>query len=55
MPITEKAEPGIDSSGRKMQVCRIDPLTIDEIPAKLTFRDPHSSKSMFSLPWEGDE
>lgn len=55
MPITATAETGVDSSITKTQSSRIALLTIDEIPTDITFRDPNSSKRMFSLPWEGDE
>ena len=55
MRITATAEPGIGFGGTPPPGSCIGQLTIDEIPADLTIRDPHSSKSMFSLPWEGDE
>ncbi len=55
MPITATAETGVDSSITRTQSSRITPLTIDEIPTNTKFRDPNSSKRMFSLPWEGDE
>lgn len=54
MPIIEPGEPGIDSRVTQTQATRIAPLTIDEIPTGTTlFRDPHSSKKMFSLPLGG--
>lgn len=55
MRLTAAAEPGIGFGGTPTKAPCIGPLTIDEIPADLTSRDPHSSKTMFSLPWEGDE
>ncbi len=55
MPITATGEPGTDSGITKRLSSRITPLTIDEIPTDIKFCDPHSSKRMFSLPWEGDE
>jgi hypothetical protein len=55
MPITATAETGVDSGITKTLSSRIATLTIDEIPTDSKFRDPHSSKRMFSLPWEGDE
>ncbi|MGZ8382333.1 MAG: hypothetical protein ACXWWH_12180 [Nitrospira sp.] len=55
MPITATAEPGIDSGITKTQSSRIATLTIDDIPTDIKFRDPHSSKNMFSLPLEGNE
>ena len=53
MSITVTAESGIDSGIMKRLSSRIAPLTIDEIPTDITFRDPHSSKSMLSLPLGG--
>ena len=53
MPITATGEPGLDSSVTKAKPSRIAPLTVDEIPTDIKFRDPHSSKSMFSLPLGG--
>ncbi len=55
MPLTATGESGFDSGIMKTKPFRIAPLTIDEIPTAIKFREPHSSKSMFSLPWEGDE
>ena len=55
MPITATGEPWVDSGIMKTKPSRIAPLTIDEIPTDIKFRDPYSSRSMFSLPWEGDE
>jgi hypothetical protein len=55
MPITATGEPGVDSRVMKAQPSRIAPLSIDEIPTDIKFRDPDSSKRMFSLPWEGIE
>jgi hypothetical protein len=55
MPITATGEPGLDSRVMKAQPSRIAPLTIDEIPTDIKFRDQNSSKKMFSLPWEGIE
>ena len=53
MPITATGEPGLNSSVTKAKPSRIAPLTVDEIPTDIKFRDPHSSKSMFSLPLGG--
>lgn len=53
MPITATAEPGIDSGVTKAQAARIAPLTIGEIRTDIGFRDPNSSKRMFSLPLGG--
>ena len=55
MRMTATAEPGVGFGGTPTKTSCIGQLIIDEIPAALTFHDPHSSKSMFSLPWEGDE
>ena len=55
MPITATAEPGVDSSITKTQSSRIAALTIDDSLTDIRFRDPNSSKRMFSLPWEGIE
>ncbi len=55
MPITATAEPGVDSSITKTQSSRIASLTIDDLPTDIKFRDPNSSKNMFSLPLEGNE
>ncbi|NGZ97822.1 MAG: hypothetical protein CV089_17160 [Nitrospira sp. WS110] len=53
MPITATGEPGFDSGVTKTKLSRIAPLTIDEISTDMKFYDPHSSKSMFSLPLGG--
>lgn len=55
MPIAATGEPAIDSSVAKTQWNRIDPLTVDDRLTDVRCRDQYSSKSMFSLPWEGDE
>jgi hypothetical protein len=55
MPIAATGEPGIDSGTTKTQSSRIAPLTIDDILTDIRYREPNSSKSMFSLPWEGIE
>jgi hypothetical protein len=55
MPIAATGEPGLDSGVTKAQSSRIASLTIDDILTDIRFRDPNSSKRMFSLPWEGDE
>lgn len=53
MPITATAEPGIDSAETKTQSSCIVPLIIGEMQTAIEFRDPHSSKEMFSLPLGG--
>jgi hypothetical protein len=53
MPIIATVELGIDSGATKTQAPRIAPLIIGEIPTDIEFRDPHSSKKMFSLPLGG--
>ena len=56
MSITATGEPGVDSSAMQTQASRITPLTIDDTLTHIRgYRDPNSSKRMFSLPWEGDE
>ncbi len=55
MPISTTAELEVDSSITKAQLSRIGTLITGDIPADIRFRDPNSSKSMFSLPWEGIE
>ncbi len=53
MPITATVEPGVDSTETKTQVFRIIQLIIGEMQTNIEFRDPHSSKNMFSLPLGG--
>jgi len=55
MPISATAEPEVDSGVTKTQPSRIATLTIDYIQTDIKFRDPYSSKNMFSLPLEGNE
>ncbi|NGZ03456.1 MAG: hypothetical protein CV090_10440 [Nitrospira sp. WS238] len=55
MPITATGEPGLDSSVTKAKPSRIAPLTIDEIPIVMKFRDHIRRRACFLYHWEGDE